>query len=145
MPRGGRRSGAPGTAYSNRTDLNVPAAAASGQTYGKRSKQMAAQRALPMARPATDAVPVASPQAATPAPQGPPAPAVMPGQVVPLTAPSQRPDEPVTAGLPLGAGAGPEALGPLAGASNDVAMELRAIYARFPNEDIRSLLELLDD
>jgi len=32
--------------------------------------------------------------------------------VVPLDAPSNRPDEPVTTGAPLGPGAGPEALGP---------------------------------
>ena len=31
--------------------------------------------------------------------------------VTPLTAPTQRPNEPVTAGSPLGAGPGPEALG----------------------------------
>jgi len=32
-------------------------------------------------------------------------------RVTPLFAPSERPDEPVTAGIPLGAGPGPEALG----------------------------------
>lgn len=31
-------------------------------------------------------------------------------QAVPLTAPTQNPDEPVTTGIPVGAGAGPEAL-----------------------------------
>jgi len=31
--------------------------------------------------------------------------------LVPLSAPTQRPDEPVTAGSPMGAGPGPEALG----------------------------------
>lgn len=31
-------------------------------------------------------------------------------QATPLTAPSQRPDEPVTTGVPIGPGAGPEAL-----------------------------------
>lgn len=35
----------------------------------------------------------------------------MPGQVVPLDAPTQRPGEPLTAGLPHGPGPGPEALG----------------------------------
>lgn len=35
----------------------------------------------------------------------------MPVDVVPFGAPSQRADEPVTAGAPLGAGVGPEALG----------------------------------
>jgi hypothetical protein len=148
MPRGGWRTGSPGASYSNRTDLNRPVApaAASGQQYGKRAEQMAAQRAMPIAPPPTDAVPTASPPGAPPATQGlsaPPGP--LPGQVVPLDAPSARPGEPVTAGLPVGAGAGPEALGPLAGMSNDVEAELRAIYSRFPNEDVRSMLEFLDD
>jgi hypothetical protein len=31
--------------------------------------------------------------------------------VTPLYAPSQRPDEPITAGIPMGAGPGPEVLG----------------------------------
>jgi hypothetical protein len=38
-------------------------------------------------------------------------------QVTPLTAPTQRPNEPVTAGAPMGAGAGPEALGIQPGAA----------------------------
>lgn len=33
------------------------------------------------------------------------------GRVTPLTAPSERPNEPITAGIALGAGPGPEALG----------------------------------
>lgn len=33
------------------------------------------------------------------------------GPVTPLFAPTQRPDEPVTSGIPLGAGPGPEVLG----------------------------------
>lgn len=143
MPRrGGRRSGTPGTAYSNRTDLQVPMAAASGQQYGQRSQQMAAQRAIPIARPSTDAV--ASASASGPGAPS-PAPGPLPGQVTPLDAPTQRPGEPLTAGLPVGAGPGPEALGALGGGGEDVATQLRAIYSRFPNEDVRSLLELLDD
>ena len=31
--------------------------------------------------------------------------------ITPLYAPSERPDEPITSGIPLGAGPGPEALG----------------------------------
>lgn len=147
MPRGGRRTGTPGKAYSNRSDLNgpkaVPMMAATGQQYGARKAQIDAQRAIPVAAPPGPAL--APPTGGAPAP-GPTLPAGPgPGQVVPLDAPSMRPDEPVTAGLPVGPGAGPEALGPLAGQSEDVGMQLRAIYARFPNEDLRSLLELLDD
>ena len=61
-----------------------------------------------------------APLAATPTPGSGPAPSGgqpggqnrgLPPQLVPLTAPSQRPDEPVTTGSPLGPGAGPEVLG----------------------------------
>lgn len=45
----------------------------------------------------------------------------------------------------MGAGAGLEALGPLAGMRDTVADELRAIYARFPTEELREMLEDLDD
>lgn len=118
--------------------------AATGQQYGMRKQQMDAQRAMPVAAPPSPALPPTTGGAPAPAgPALPPAPA--PGQVVPLDAPSMRPDEPVTAGLPVGPGAGVEALGPFAGQGEDVGMQLRAIYAQFPNEDLRSLLELLDD
>jgi hypothetical protein len=128
MPRGGRRTGTPGKAYSNRSDLNVPAQAASGQQYGMRGQQMAAQRALPVARPATDAVPSGgSPAAGGPAGAGTPA-GPLPGSLTPLDAPTQRPGEPVTTGLPVGAGAGPEALGPLGQLESDNGAKDLAMY-----------------
>lgn len=34
-----------------------------------------------------------------------------PSQITPLYAPSERPDEPVTAGIPIGPGPGPEVMG----------------------------------
>jgi hypothetical protein len=147
MPRGGRRTGTPGASYSNRSDLNRPVApqAATGQQYGKRAEQMAAQRAMPIAPPPTDAVPTASPPGATPATRGLSAPSgPLAGQVVPLDAPSARPGEPVTAGLSVGAGPGPEVLGPLAGVRDDINAEIRALYSRFPTEGLRRKLEALD-
>jgi hypothetical protein len=148
MPRGGKRTGTPGASYSNRSDLNRPVTpqAATGQQYGRRAEQMAAQRAMPIAPPPTDAVPTASPPGATPATQGLSAlSGPLAGQVVPLDAPSTRPGEPITAGLPVGAGAGPEVLGPLAGMRDEIGAELRAIYARFPTEELRQMIEELDD
>lgn len=47
--------------------------------------------------------------------------------------------------MAMGPGPGPEVLGPLAGMSDSVEQELRAIYTRFPTEELRSLLETLDD
>lgn len=97
MPRGGPRNGTPGKAYGNRSDLRgqkppgaaLPVQTAPGQAYGMRKQQEDAQRALPIATPAAPA----------------------PTQVPSLADPTTRPNEPVTTGLPMGPGAGPEALG----------------------------------
>ena len=75
-----------------------------------------------------------------------PAPAPRPREAAPeqgfsltaLDAPTQRPDEPVTAGAPVGAGPGPEAIGLGGEAEVD---ELRRIYLAFPSEALRQLIE----
>lgn len=138
MPRGGRRQGAPGRAYSNRSDLNgpqvLPPTAGPSQQYGQRAAQLAAQRAMPMAS-----------GPAAPSPAAGPAPDVrteaqnfqMP-QVTALDAPSERPGEPVTTGLAVGPGAGPEVL---PGAPDDTIEQLRAVYRMFPTNDLRELIE----
>lgn len=99
MPRGGSRSGRPGEAYSNRTDLNASPRLAPkanvGQPYGTAKAQEDAQTTLPM---------------------GPPP--------VSLSAPTQHPSEPVTNGLSIGPGIGPEAipsLAPESSADPDIA------------------------
>lgn len=135
MPRkghGGKREGAPGQAYSNRTDLNQdrqPVQVAAGQPYGARQEQVAAQKAVPL-------------PAAPPVQVPPPSPA--PGSFGPFTRPTERPDEPLTAGLPMGAGPGPEAVvGPFGAlsAEEQLVAELRGIYAAFPSPDIARLLD----
>lgn len=77
--------------------MNAPLAptAAPGQTYGQGVQQLTAQQAVPMA-PQPPAGPTG--QSAAPAP-------VAPGSLGPLTAPTSRPDEPLTAGAPVGPGA----------------------------------------
>ncbi len=110
MPRG-RNTGAGG----NRIDNLLPNVTAPGQEYGQAASQRMAMNELPMGAP-PEVQPAASPQAARQAPMSL---AQMVGQqqqaapvsVTPLTAPTERPDEPITAGLPFGQGAGPEALG----------------------------------
>lgn len=87
----------------NRTDLQLPKTAAEGQPYGDAKAQMDAQSAVPMA---------ASP--AAPAPSAPVSnrvqtPFSAPG-TLPYLHPTNRPDEPVTAGMDFGPGAGSEAL-----------------------------------
>lgn len=82
MPRGGRRQGTPGKAYSNRTDLGVDynmdqeATPAAGGIEAPMGEEMAAY----------------------------------PEDTPNLSDPTQRPDEPITAGLALGDGPGPEVL-----------------------------------
>lgn len=137
MPRGGRRAPIPGKAYSNRSDLNSRAQltpmAATGQPYGQAGAQLAAQRAVPIA-------------SAPPLPEGEPPQWSMP-QLPSLSGPSQRPDEPVTHGLPIGPGAGPAALtglAPMPSANDDVELQLRAVYQAHPTEQLRALIEMLD-
>lgn len=97
--RGGPRQGKPGVSYPQRTDLNERGF--TGQTYGTRQAQIEAVRAVPAAPP--------------PAPQTGPPPvdpnAPKPGSMPDLFGPTDHPDEPVTAGAPVGPGPGPEALG----------------------------------
>lgn len=110
MARGGRRAGTRGQGYANRSDLRaaLPLNAPTGLPYGDRQKLISAQQAVPMA-PA----PTPGPAAPTPPPAAAgPGPTPVPG-AQPLLRPTERPNEPVTAGLPTGPGPGPEALGPL--------------------------------
>lgn len=99
-PRGGARNGTPGKAYANRSDLTPTAAP--GQTYGQAGAQLSAQQAMPMG--------------AQPGPSGPPpapsaGPPVAPGSLGAFDGPTQRPNEPVTAGADAGPGPGSEILG----------------------------------
>ena len=114
--RGGVRAGSPGSAYSNRSDLNanrsLPVTSVPGQTYGAAQAQQNAQRMVPMAPPSVGLPPGpggamggGAPGGAPPGGGGPP-----PGSLTPLDAPSERPDEPVTHGAALGPGPGPESL-----------------------------------
>jgi hypothetical protein len=60
-----------------------------------------------------------------------------------LAAPTSRPGEPVTAGLPTGPGAGPSALADGTGGLSDADIA-RALYRRFPTEAMRKLVERAD-
>lgn len=135
MPRGGRRKGRSGTAYQNRSDLNAaqPVKVTTNQEYGQRAAQEAAQQAMPLPQVSrVGAAPVLPAQA-----QGP-----LPGSVTGLDAPTSRPAEPLTAGLPMGPGPGPEVLsqtGP-----NDPLSMMRVLYRLFPYEEIREQLEIAE-
>lgn len=91
MPRGRSKQ-----AYGNRTDLNgkIPKAAPTGMPYGENKTLMDRQDAVQMGTPemAVAAPEEVSPQMA----QAPMQPAVTP---IPLTAPTQRPNEDVLTGI----------------------------------------------
>ena len=86
MPRGGARKGTAGKAYSNRTDMMTNRAPDATGT--------AASGGMTAPAPAD--------------PQGPPPMLPAPEDTPMLFDDSQVPDEPVTAGLPIGAGPGPD-------------------------------------
>jgi len=79
--------------------------------------------------------PVSAPQQTTPT--------VRPGSLTPLTAPTARPNEPITAGADFGPGTTAMGAGiPMMPSENMMALqELRQISQMFPTED---LLDLLD-
>lgn len=126
MPRGGRRAGAPGKAYGNRSDLNTNRAPVriGGQAYGMQAEQVRAQQAVPVGPTPTVGVP--SP---APAPTGTPAPTAL----IPLDAPTMRPNEPVTAGSPSGPGPGPAA--PLMLGAPPVLINAAAALSTIPDAE----------
>lgn len=111
--RGGRRTGTPGTAYAQRSDLNAPLAptAVPGQPYGAAGQQLSAQQVAPMAGAPVGGQPPSAPAGAPPQQGPPPIPPGMPkpGEMGSLFAPSTNPDEDVMSGATKGPGPGPEA------------------------------------
>lgn len=129
MPRGkgGSREGTKGVNYPNRSDLRgpkMPSQVAPSTQYGRGVAQERAIAAMPMGAP-------------------PPPPAAEPRTATPLDAPTARPDEHVMSGAPVGPGPGPEVLG--ISPNEDVEAQLRAAYARYPTEQLRALIEMIDD
>lgn len=119
--RGGRRQGKPGESYQNRTDMNAqPIRTAPSQEYGQATEQRQAQQVVPL-------------------PQSRPLP-----PIVPFSAPTQNPDEHVMAGVPQGAGPGPEALSLPAVSSQpgngDVLAQLQALLSIAPNPGLVNLI-----
>lgn len=115
--------------YAQRTDLTqkLPVSTAKSKTYGDATASRASQQAVPMGNPVSNV-----PRGTS---QRPP--------IVPLGAPSQRPNEPITAGADFGAGPNALAAGiPYHPANVDnVLEELKAIYRAFPNDDLADLLD----
>ena len=113
--------GAPGVSYPQRTDLNAqPVRAATGQPYGVAGQQRAAQQAVPV--PQERQLPT------------------------PLSAPSSRPGEPITAGAPFGPGRNapriraqvPQPVVP--GSRQDVLLTLQEAYRLYPSDDLLDMI-----
>jgi hypothetical protein len=86
-------------AMSQRTDTGQGARYMAGGEYGEGQEMMDLQTSAPMSSGPSSRQPRPS-RGRGGAPQGPP--------VTPLFAPTERPDEPVTAGAPFGPGPGPD-------------------------------------
>ena len=120
--------------YSNRSDLRNPAekmakTAVKGQAYGEAGKQLAAQQAVPMGAAPTDAPPAQ------------PTPTVMPGGLGALSRPTERPNEPVTAGASFGPGRTPGVQFVVPKESDPVLNELRGLYQAYPSPELADLLD----
>lgn len=100
-----------------------PIQSAKSVVQGDRQRRETAQSVMPL-----------------PAQGGPPP----PGTLTSLTAPTERGAEPVTTGLPLGPGAGPEALVSPA-AVDDALWELRALAQRFPSRDMARIIAMAEE
>jgi hypothetical protein len=111
MPRGGARVGKPGNPYPNRSDLRggkLPVQTGPSTQYGQAAASAASQKVVPLAPP--PGPPPATGGATPPGGAGPTAPP--PGGFGAFDRPSERPGEPVTAGMDSGPGPGSEALSP---------------------------------
>jgi len=98
-----------------------------GQTYGEATKQAQAQQAVPTGAPPTEV------QAQK-----------MSGPITGLTAPTERPDEPITAGSPFGPGPNRVSFQPrkLVGV-DEVEEQLAVLNELYPNEGVALLLARL--
>lgn len=73
----------------------------------------------------------------------------LPEHIVPLSAPTQRPDEPITAGVPFGEGINtPSPITPLVDnqiQSDIVAQTIRSTYAKYPSPELGMLVNKLNN
>jgi hypothetical protein len=144
MARGGYRKPAnpapvsgPGK-LSRRTDggpvQGMKEMAANG-VYGERKALAEMQSSAPMQGNPTPNIPTPTVSVAQPVQQ--------PTPMAGLFDPTQRPDEPVTAGMPFGDGSNYPTAMPVQ--FDDTAAQIRAAYALYPNESLRMLLNALEN
>lgn len=115
--------------YANRSDLRNPMKkmAAPGQGYGEAGAQLASQSVVPMGASPSDV--------ATPAPSSTPP---IPGSVVDLNAPTQRPDMPMNNNFV-------SSMPPQQYSFGDPVMdEIKQLYYAYPNDDLAQLIAAYD-
>lgn len=71
-----------------------------------------------------------------------PAPQVAAPKATPLFAPTERPSEPVTTGMPFGSG--PNFVSSQMNEQQSAAAEIRAIYAQYPSSTLARVIQVLD-
>lgn len=118
----------------NRTDLNVPKVP-TGLPYGEAQSLQQQQSAVPVPAQADQMQQIDWQRIGNMAQAHPT------DQVVGLDAPTQRPDEPITEGLPMGAGAGPDFAMARNDPSADIITRLEAFYQRWPTPEMSRLLQ----
>lgn len=115
------------------TSPTQPISTPKNQEYGVAKAQRDAQRIQPLAgKPEGNKRSGATTNT--------PLPGMAPGQIPTLTDPTTRPNEPLTAGLPIGMGPGPSALSTAAFGPQELSV-LRGVYLQFPNDDLRRMIE----
>ena len=121
--------------YAQRTDggASQPVRAMTGGAYGENAELANLQGSAPM-----------NASARTPAGEAPQVPMRQGPPPVPFDAPTQRPDEPVTAGNPLGPGAGAVNLGGQLSAAR-LSETLRQVAMANPDGSLDDLIAAMED
>lgn len=134
---GGARQGTPGRVYPQRADLraqkiSVPPSA----EYGQGERLRRSQQVVPMAGAPAVPSPAVGAGPAAPSAGGTGGAAPSPD----FFRATERPDEPLTHGLASGPGAGSDVLRRNASMTDPLAIQLRALYQRFPSQELADLL-----
>jgi hypothetical protein len=115
-------------------ETKLPITTATNQQYGMALAQQKAQQAVPMGQsPVSAAQPIR--------------PMVSPGSLTPLTAPTARLNEPITAGANFGPGTNAMGAGimPAIEPADDVLNKLVYLNTMYPNSDLQNLISALRD
>jgi hypothetical protein len=116
-------------------ETKLPITTATNQQYGMALAQQKAQQAVPMG-------PITCIRGATNTDRQ-----YAPGSLTPLTAPTARPNEPITAGANFGPGTNAMGAGimPAIEPADDVLNKLVYLNTMYPNSDLQNLISALRD